>query len=334
MNQTIVFDAKLSREILKAIRYGMEVRLDTPLHDDDAEHLRGRLVDLKKAYLAKRRFIDEKRSDFGNFIFYQLLLEKYPEFEYRFDKHGRLRSNLYEFKVDGRLPSLLTMLLNERIGRLSELEKRYGRSAKFGALFASVEQLFQDATLVYPDSATFFRFLEALTLAAQGDEPLTVVSAICPDYSYTAEADTVRYTFESLGSQPGLAGNKFIAILPAVARCLDELGVRHEVSLFGGDFESLTFVDSSSSLKISQHDFIARVRQQIAAISGAVQRPVSQSFFFEVVGGQRQCFSEIYSGRQVRCEGVASNSLVTGCVRLPRVTSFVITTPYSAPGSL
>ncbi|MFU1923879.1 hypothetical protein ACM6PT_42940, partial [Klebsiella pneumoniae] len=39
--------------------------------------------------------------------------------------------------------------------------------------------------------------------------PLHLVSAVCPDYSHSSDAEgKPRYTFERVGDQPGLAGAK------------------------------------------------------------------------------------------------------------------------------
>lgn len=287
MNRLVLFDAKQSREVLKAIRYGMELKVASVSTGEEADWLSLRLKSLRKRYLARRPHIDEKRSTFGNVIFYQLLKEKYHEFQYRVDKRGSPLSNLYDFKIDGRLPSLLTMLINDNVRYVSEPEKRYGPSECFQAQFPHVERFFEEALLVWPDPTSFQRFLDAVLHAQRSGQTLQIVVAICPDYSYTSEDSNVRYTFESVGVRPGLAGMKFLAILPAVQRFFDALGVAYAVNLYGGDFESLAYDDAYSPLGVTRAQFVERVRQQIANIADMlVGVPACRGFFFDEVGGE------------------------------------------------
>lgn len=289
MNHLVLFNAKQSREVLKAIRYGMELTLaPSVLTGEEADWLSVRLKCLRKRYLARRKHIDETRGTFGNLIFYQLLKEKYAEFQYRVDECGSPLSNLYDFKIEGRLPSLLTMLINDNLGYVSEPEKRYGPSERFQTLFPHVERLFEEALLVWPDPTSFQRFLDTVLHAQRSGKALQIVVAICPDYSYTTEGSKVRYTFESVGVKPGLAGMKFLAILPVVQRFLDEIGVAYAINLYGGDFESLAYADASSPLGVTRAQFVERVQQQIANIADLLAGvPVYRGFFFDEVGGER-----------------------------------------------
>jgi hypothetical protein len=286
MNRPILFDAKQSREVLKAIRYGMDMQLSPVPGSDDMDWLKRRLANLRKHYLTRRAVIDEKRSAFGNVIFYQILKEKYADFDYRVDERGAPLSNLYDFKVDGRLPSLLTMLINDNVHRITEPERRYGPFAAYAHLLPRIEALFRDAMFVYPDLPFFQRFVEAVVHARHTGQALNLVSAICPDYSYESTGAGIRYTFTSVGVNPGLAGNKLLAIMPVLVRFLDELDVRYTVNLYGGDFESLAYDDHHSPLGVTRAEFIARVRQQIANIARALPVPTTQSFFFEKTDGE------------------------------------------------
>ncbi|WP_321877064.1 hypothetical protein [Paraburkholderia bannensis] len=286
MNRPILFDARQSREVLKAIRYGMEFQVSRAEGHDDADWLQHRLQRLRKHYLARRAHVDEKRSAFGNVIFYQLLKEKYAEFDYHIDKSGAPLSNLYHFKIDGHLPSLLTMLINDDVRHLGELERRYGVSDRLRELAHPVERLFAEATLVYPDAAAFHRFVDTVLHVRDSGQTLQLVSAICPDYSHTTEGGNVRYTFSSIGVQPGLAGRKVLDILPVMMRFLDALGVSYAVNLYGGDFESLAYDDADSPLGVTRPQFVQCVREQIGNIAQRLNVPVRRAFFFDEVGTQ------------------------------------------------
>lgn len=286
MNRPILFDAKQSREVLKAIRYGMDLQVAPLTNCEEGDWIRSRLASLRKHYLARRALIDEKRSAFGNVIFYQLLKEKYAEFEYRVDERGAPLSNLYDFKVDGRLPSLLTMLINDNVRRISEPERRYGLGERYAPVLEEVERLFEEAMLVYPDRAAFVRFLETVLHARQTGAVLQLVAAICPDYSWVPDGDGVRYTFESVGVEPGLAGTKFLSIMPSVMRFLDALGVAYALNVYGGDFESLAYQDGHSPLGVTREQFVSRVREQIANIVDRLGVPARSGFFFDEVGGE------------------------------------------------
>lgn len=288
ITQLTEFDAKTSREILKAIRYGIKVRIDYFMNSEfDSEMLKIGVAQLRKAFLIKRRKRDDINSNFGNVIFFQLLQEKYPEFQFWLDEIGHVRTNLYDFKINDRIPSLLTLLLNEPIKRISKLERRYGEISHFMKMSEKIENLFHKAQLVYPKREMFLRFLNCMTQAMSTREPLVLVSAICPDYSYAIREGKVRYTFESLGAQAGLAGNKFIATLPILAHFFEAINVQISVSLFGGDFESRLFKEKGTSfVRISQPDFIKKVRMQIKNIAGQIGLASKQSFFFDVMEGE------------------------------------------------
>ncbi len=92
-NKKLNFCAKTSRQILKAIRYGMEIGDDYFANiGGESEKIKDSVAKLRKMYLSKRKIVDEKRSGFGNIIFFQLLQEKYPEFQYRLNNNGHVES--------------------------------------------------------------------------------------------------------------------------------------------------------------------------------------------------------------------------------------------------
>jgi len=256
--------------------------------DEKAAWLQHRLLSLRKHYLARRAQVDEKRSAFGNVIFYQLLKEKYAEFDYSVDESGAPVSNLYQFKIDGHLPSLLTMLINDDMRHISGLERRYGPGARIRELAPLIERLFADATLLHPDPPAFHRFLDTVLECKERGQTLQIVAAICPDYSYTNEDGNIRYTFSSIGVKPGLAGKKFLDIMPVMMRFLDAIGVLFAINLYGGDFESLAYDDNNSPLGVTRKQFVARVREQIANIADQLQTPVRRAFFFDDVGTESE----------------------------------------------
>jgi hypothetical protein len=281
MKNDAVFDAKTSREILKSIRYGIEIRINAAGPGSDTAQTETKLHQLRRAYLAKRGAIDERASGFGNVIFYHLLQEKYPALRYALTREGYLQSNLHEFKVAGKLPSLLTLLLSETVRQTSALERRYQDDPALSAWSAPLERLFRDALLLYPAWPVLASLLAAWSRAAASGKPVTLVSAICPDYSFVQVPGGHRYTFEAVGTSPGLAGGKFIRAVPAFASFFEAVGVPHEIAVYGGDFESLPRPDAT--------EFIAKVRAQIACIvqvASAPGRPVTPSFFFDAAGGQ------------------------------------------------
>jgi hypothetical protein len=286
-NRHLLFDAKQSRETLKAIRYGMELHIASVWNDEETDRVRARLTGLKKHYLARRMLIDERKSAFGNVIFYQLVKEKYAGFHYRLDERGILISNLYDFKIDGKVPSLLTMLINDEVRQLFEPEKRYHLHEYYRPFLSGIEQFFRDAMLIYPDTSSFKRFLDTILHAKRLGETLHIVAAICPDYSYIHHGNNVRYTFESIGVEPGLAGTKLLAIVPTLLRFLNALELRYTINLYGGDFESLAYEDDNSRLGVTRVEFVERVHQQIARIVSILDVSASSSFFFDELGDEQ-----------------------------------------------
>lgn len=288
MNPLIEVDAKKSREILKSIRYGMAIAVAEK--SVETTFVSQRIARLKKEYLELRSKINEKSAPIGNVIFYTILKKRYADFHYEFDfQRGRFLSNLHCFKVNGKPPSLSTMLLNDDIGHLSEPERRYGVSIATGQYGRSIEALFKVASLVYPDHQTFLQFLSLLEESARTKNKICIVSALCPDYSYDAADDgTVRYTFEGLGSSPGLAGNKYLEIVPAIKAFFCRHQINHCFELFGGDFEYLSFSSDNSSFRIGRDEFIAKIKGQLAAVVRLVDAPIETHFFFEEINGEER----------------------------------------------
>ncbi|MCH3017486.1 hypothetical protein K3W97_14880, partial [Listeria monocytogenes] len=72
--------------------------------------------------------------------------------------------------------------------------------------------------------------------------PLHLVSAVCPDYSHSSDAEgTPRDTFARVGDQPGLAGAKLVSAGLAVADLARARQVEIRHAILGGEFEYLSF---------------------------------------------------------------------------------------------
>ncbi|SDJ53547.1 hypothetical protein SAMN04487926_1605 [Paraburkholderia steynii] len=278
--------AKKSREILNCIRDGVDVYLGSVFSEDEVKLIQRNVDSLRIEFSAKKSLISERRGKFRNIVFYEILCERYPWFKYSVDRDGRVKSNLHEFQINGSGPSLLALLFEKQIEIPSELQRRYGESLCDGNLAVQLERLFRDAQLMYPARDTFVRFIDAVKRAISTREPITVVTGICPDYSYVVKEGLVRFTFEHVGDEIGFSGRKFISMIPALSRFMAALESPYSTCIFGADFECLSVSGEGTSIKCASFEFVDKVKRQLKKISMSVSVPVEVSFFFDRVGGE------------------------------------------------
>lgn len=118
--------------------------------------------------------------------------------------------------------------------------------------------------------------------------PLTIVSPVCPDYSFTAVADgKFRFTFESLGADCGLSGLRLLEAIEQLHQLFrEELGcsnITHHICV--GDFEGFS-ATNTNAVGLSKAEFVARNRISAAALAAASPVPVIASCFSDHCGGE------------------------------------------------
>ncbi|MCL1425880.1 hypothetical protein M3J54_26080, partial [Enterobacter hormaechei] len=92
---------------------------------------------------------------------------------------------------------------------------------------------------------------------------LHLVSAVCPDYSHSSDAEgKPRYTFERVGDQPGLAGAKLVSAGQAVAELARARQVEIRHAILGGEFEYLSF-NRNPATGETREGFLGKVERQL-----------------------------------------------------------------------
>ena len=123
--------------------------------------------------------------------------------------------------------------------------------------------------------------------ASSGGDPLTLVGAFCPDYTYEKTNDPhlpYRYTFEGVGDGVGLVAQQFVRIVPAISAFFRERGIEHRIVLGIGDFEA----DSEEVLRqvgLSRAEFLCRCQCSLDKFALAVPRELPLEL--EMFGEQR-----------------------------------------------
>lgn len=276
-------EAEASRKILKQIRYGIDGFSDQFLscHGIDAAQISA----LRAEFVAERGSIGVDKLPVSNFVFYRLIQKKYPDFRFEVDG-GSVRSNIYLFKNNGRIPSLASLLMFDSHVAHTKIERRFDCLSGKKQLSAALNLLLQQANLLTPDADTMRLTVQLFERAQQAQQPLRVFTAVCPDYSYQRDADgKPRYTFEQVGENPGLAGDKLIGCGPVLRAAADMLGISLRHELFGGEFEYSSFSQAKSD-QAYRGMFLRRVRKQLECIAGQLHFPASVQSFFGLVGGE------------------------------------------------
>ena len=136
-----------------------------------------------------------------------------------------------------------------------------------------------------PSERALRGLVEALERAAGEGRPLHLVSAVCPDYSHSSDAEgKPRYTFERVGDQPGLAGAKLVSAGQAVAELARARQVEIRHAILGGEFEYLSF--NRNPAGETREGFLGKVERQLERIAGALPCPAATCSFFEMCGGE------------------------------------------------
>ena len=279
-------DSRLSRDLLKCINSGIpHDALNVP---KDPEFLSGRIENLRSQYVALRRSFGNKTLPVSNYLFYMMLKDKYSEFEFELlNAKGRVLTNIHVFKSKGRIPSIASLLLSDNHVAKSAVELKYTDVEHIELYGSALSQLLTAGGLMPPTQVAMGGVVAQINRSKSLDRPLTIVSAICPDYSYDMDAEGApRYTFTHVGEQPGLAGAKLIKADDALSDFSRAVGVPLEHKLFGGEFEYISFNKNASSLS-ARDEFLGKVNQQLLTIGDKLTAPATVGSFFELCGDEQ-----------------------------------------------
>jgi hypothetical protein len=130
-------------------------------------------------------------------------------------------------------------------------------------------------------------------------EPVTIVTPICPDYSYESSTEgEPYYTFESVGGTIGVAGERLFETLPALHRLLSELGVRnfkHVACL--GDFDGFSD-ETVRRVKVTREEFRACILGSREALRARAPVPLEPGLISDLCGGEAGWIQEVSDMRR------------------------------------
>ncbi|UQS17426.1 hypothetical protein [Pseudomonas sp. HS6] len=279
-------DSRLSRDLLKCINSGIpHEALNVP---KDSESLIGKIEDLRNQYVALRRSFGNKTLPVSNYLFYMMLKDKYSEFDFELrNSRARVVTNIHVFKSKGRIPSIASLLLSDSHVAKSALELKYATVEHMAVYGAALSRFVSDGGLMTPTRSAVEGAVAQFHHCKATSQPLTVVSAVCPDYSYDLTAEgKPRYTFTHVGDQPGLAGTKLINTDNALTAFSAAIGVAVEHRLFGGEFEYISFNKNAGSSS-AREAFLDKVNRQLLTIGNQLTAPASVGSFFELCGNEK-----------------------------------------------
>ncbi|WP_017905122.1 hypothetical protein [Pseudomonas asplenii] len=280
-------DSRLSRDLLKCINSGIpHDALNVP---KEPEFLPRRIEALRNQYTELRKSFGNKTLPVSNYLFYMMLKDKYSEFDFELPKNSKARvlTNIHVFKTKGRIPSIAALLLSDEHAAKSFVELKYTNVEHIERYGSALTQLLTDGGLMPPTQTAMEGIVAQINRSKSLGRRLTIVSAICPDYSYVTDAEgKPRYTFTHVGAKPGLAGDKLLKVDGALAEFAGAVGVPLEHKLFGGEFEYISFNRNANSAS-ARDEFLDKVYQQLSTIGNQLTAPAVTGSFFELCGDEQ-----------------------------------------------
>ncbi|SDT31090.1 hypothetical protein SAMN05216598_4972 [Pseudomonas asplenii] len=279
-------DSRLSRDLLKCINSGIpHDALNVP---KEPEFLSEKIEALRDQYTALRKSFGNRTLPVSNYLFYMMLKDKYSEFDFELPLNSKARvlTNIHVFKTKGRIPSIASLLLSDEHAAKSAVELKYTNVEQIERYGPALSQLLTDGGLMLPTQTSMEGVIAQINSSKRLARRLTIVSAICPDYSYVMDAEgKPRYTFTHVGAKPGLAGEKLLKVDNALSDFSNAVGISLEHKLFGGEFEYISFNRNANS-ESARGEFLDKVYRQLLSIGNQLTAPAVIGSFFELCGDE------------------------------------------------
>lgn len=196
--------------------------------------------------------------------FYRYIKENIPEFDWDFyKKDDQIISSLNKpYLYNGR-PTLLNLLLTSLRGEVDlypVLKIKYPvlQNIPNSVIFELEHQL--KNSNFHLASASYWEPIADMIEKGLRGEKITIVSVICPDYSYEKKGKVYRYTFNNIGDGIGLVAQRAILAIPSIIKFFEKSKINYEVVIAGGDFEGL---DQNILNKVNEkkESFFEKVKQ-------------------------------------------------------------------------
>lgn len=180
-------------------------------------------------------------------------------------------------------PSLLCLLLsiieNKNITQHKLREVYEFPDAFSNSILDNLESFLESNNLASISKQEWFNFSEVVKKGLNG-EKVTIITVICPDYSYEKVGENFRYTFENVKSGIGLVASRAINLSKSMCDLLKKLDIAFEVIVYGGDFEAL---DNNAINKMNENfdSFTEKVKHSAWLTSLAIGENSSYKLFID-----------------------------------------------------
>lgn len=291
INRYRLIPGNIGRKILYAIENNLPIStIDLP---KGVSHKQ--IEDIKVLYKNKAEFLSSGNYP-RNIIFYHLIKDKIPNFEWEIEcSNGSAKKNV-EIKsprVKNLRPSLLSLLLDKVDPCLDfRLHREYKCVAQLSVSHLKIiSDLMEEMEIVYPGERQMKKIIDWIQAGLNGSV-LTIFSPVCPDYSVEATGNPdcpYRHTFNELGSSLGLIAKRILNALPLIVKSLNNCGIEVNIIVGVGDFEA--FADANlKRLNITQIEFLKRVRKSKIAFEESCKVPTSVYMITDMFGGSKEWY--------------------------------------------
>jgi hypothetical protein len=240
--------------------------------------------DISNIFEQYKKHDDDKPNIPRYMPFYRFINEKIPDFEWQIRKgFSQPISVLNKPNFCNGRPSLLNLIIaaitDEQHIFPDLMIKHDCLKVLPNDLVFDLEKLIIDCGFSSPKSIYWESISQALLRGLNG-EKITLISPVCPDYSYETINGQSRYTFNGIGDGLGLVATRVVKTLPKVRDLLVKNGIDVEVVVAAGDFEAL---DSDSLIRLNEttESFSHKLKNSQQKIIKAIASGCSSIYFID-----------------------------------------------------
>ena len=287
INKYNLLSGKISRQILKAIQGKQDFDTNSLPRNISIE----KLHQLRKLYQEKLLDLEKMKvqEEYPRHLpFYYILKDKFPSFSWVTNKSLANGVEINAPRIENLRPSLISLLINDIIiEKDTPLPRQYLCVKKLPPdLVRSFFTLMEDIQALYPDNTNMEGIVSWLYNGLQG-RPLTIFSAVCPDYSVEKTGDPqclYKHTFNELGSNIGLVAQRILDALPRFENFFKQYNIKVTPIIAMGDFEAYA-EDNLKRLNISNSEFLSRLQKSHNLTKKSSKVPVNTIMFTELCEG-------------------------------------------------
>lgn len=251
------------------------------------------ISDLRKQFILKKEELVSKNWDGANpnKPFYLILIDKYPDYfseeTFQADRFSKLGINL---------GTLLTIDLKQLI----EAGGNTADSKLPRELIKDLYSLYRQVNASFPNYNWEERIFNWIFKGLDG-LPLTLISPVCPDYSYEMVDGFPRYTFDTLGGGIGIVAQSVLNVLPLFIDFFNKHNLKVSIWVTLADVEAIV-PENLDRLSITRDMFLKRIKESRDAIKGEAPVGVNVCMFSSLCEGLA-VWEEVVSKFKQRFDG-------------------------------